>query len=201
MRRIMLTPIALATWISFCIPSADAAIATALVMAGSGGDPALITDATGQVHDASRLRQENPDTGDELYIGLTQIPASQLRARGIPLALALNHCNNLTLGWQLWSEAHAFAKTRQTTQWKAISLAFTWYRIRQDVLEIPFSKKAAELALAHQPVAPASVGSRLYSEVAASWANGQAQLLRLEFPGSHLDRSHALVRWARNSIE
>jgi len=194
----MLTPIALATWISFCIPSADTALATALVMAGSGGDPTLVTDATGLTQGRAVLRQ---DSQDEFYIGLAQIPASQLRAMGIPLEVALNNCTNLTLGWSLWSEAHTYAKTKQPTKWKAVSLAFSWYRSRQPVLETPFSKKATDLAIAYVPVAPAAFGSRFYNEVAATWANGQAQLLRLESSGSSLGQSHALSNWARSGVE
>ena len=193
----MFDAVALATWIAFCIPSADPAIATALVMAGSGGAPALIADKEGQALPARTALQADQDT----YVGLTQIPAKQLRARGIPLIVALNPCVNLMLGWQLWSTAHLRAKVQQPSQWKAVSLAFSMYHDHQAVLETPFSKKATDLAIKHVPVAPARPGSRLYNEVASVWANGQAHLLRLEMSDSALGQSQALAATARVSAE
>lgn len=194
----MLSPIALATWIAFCMPGADSAIAFAMVMAGSGGNPDLITDAQGQPRKMKDLKNAN---AEELYVGLTQIPARQLKARGIPVELALHRCTNLAIGWQLWSEAHTAAKVQQPTQWKAVSLAASIYRENRAVLETPYSKKLTDLAIAHVPVAPAPHGSRLYNEVAADWANGQRLLLRLEYPESQLGRSQTMGHWIRTTTE
>ena len=193
----MIAPVTLATWIAFCSPSADPALATALVMAGSNGDPALITDAGGQLQNVAVLRKPGQQ---EFYVGLTQIPASQLRAAGIPPEAALNPCNNISLGWKLWSEAHTYAKTKEPTQWKSVSFAFSWYRDRQPALETPYSKKATNLAINHTPVAPAPAGSVLYNEIAAIWSIGQAQILRSELPGSQLHQSNSLAGWARTNL-
>lgn len=194
----MLSPIALATWIAFCMPGADSAIAFAMVMAGSGGNPDLITDAQGQTRKLQDLKNVN---AEELFIGLTQIPVSQLKARGIPMTVALHRCANLAIGWHLWSEAHTTAKGQQPTQWKAVSLAASIYRENRAVLETPYSKKVTDLAIAHVPVAPAPHGSRLYNEVAADWANGQTLMLRLEYPESQLGRSQIMGYWIRATTE
>lgn len=200
----MLEPTILATWISLCIPWADPTLATALATAGSRAEPYLIADAQGNARTAASLQDgirqlRGGDGGKELYIGLTQLPSSRLRALGVPLEVALEPCSNLTLGWQLWEEAHAYARTRQATPMKALSLAFSWYRTRQDVLETPYSKQATDMILSFQPVPPAPFGSRLYHEIAAAAANGRALLLRLESPGSALGNSGALAGWARAS--
>lgn len=194
----MLSPVVLATWIAFCTPSADPAIATAMVMAGSSGNPDLIVDAQGQARKAQDLTNAK---AEELYIGLTQIPASQLKARGIPVEVALNRCANLALGWSLWSAAHATAQTQHPTKWKAVSLAFSIYRENRAALETPYSKKATDLAIAYKPVAPAPHGSRLYNEVAAGWTNGQALLLRLEYPQSQLGHAQIMGQQVRAGIE
>jgi hypothetical protein len=194
----MLSPIALATWIAFCMPGADNAIAFAMVMAGSGGNPDLITDAQGQVRKVKDLKGAE---ANDLYVGLTQVPVRQLKARGIPVEIALHRCANLAIGWHVWSEAHTTAKIQQPTQWKAVSLAFSIYRENRAVLETPFSKKATDLAIAHRPVAAAPHGSRLYNEVAADWANGQTLLLRLEHPESQLGRAQTMGYWIRSATE
>jgi len=193
----MLSATVLATWIAFCIPTADPAIATALVMAGSGGNPALIADKAGQPLPSAALAQP----AQEAFVGLTQIPAAQLRTIGVPPALALNTCTNLMLGWQLWSAAHAKAQEQEKTKWKAVSLAFSIYHDGQAALETPYSQKATDLAIKHEPVAPARPGSRIYNEVVASWANGQALLLRLESPGSLLGQAQAVAAAVRSGIE
>jgi hypothetical protein len=199
----MFEPVVLATWISLCIPWADPTVAAALATAGSNAHPYLVAEANGATTRADslregieRLRDKNDGTA-ELYIGLTQLPASRLRAFGIPLEVALEPCANLTLGWQFWEEAHAYARTRQGTPMKAISLAFSWYRTRQEILDTPYSKQATDLILSFRPVSPAPFGSRTYLEIAAAAANGRAQLQRLESPGSALGSALALAGQAR----
>ncbi|GAB1393666.1 hypothetical protein MASR1M60_18300 [Rhodocyclaceae bacterium] len=193
----MLSPVALATWIALCMPGADNAVAFAMIMAGSGGNPDLITDAQGQMHNVADLKNAK----EERYVGLAQIPLSQLKARGIPVEVALHRCANLAIGWHLWSEAHMTAQAKEPTKWKAVSLAFSLYRENRAVLETPYSKKATDLAIAHVPVAPAPHGSRLSNEAAADRANGQALLLRLEYPQSLLGRAQTMSYWIRSSAE
>lgn len=201
----MFEPVVLATWISLCIPWADPTVAAALATAGSNAHPYLVAETNGATTKADSLREgiarlREKSSAPELFIGLTQLPASHLRTLGIPLEVALEPCANLTLGWQFWQEAHAYARTRQSTPMKAISLAFSWYRLRQDILETPYSKQATDLIMSFQPVAPAPFGSRTYQEIAAAAANGRAQLLRLDFPGSALGNATALAGWARQGM-
>ncbi|MEW6164285.1 MAG: hypothetical protein AB1642_04405 [Pseudomonadota bacterium] len=200
----MLSPVALATWIAFCVPQADPKLLHVLATVGSGGEAYLITEAGGQTRVPASLpegiRWLGRDIPGERHIGLTQIPAATLRQIGIPQEVALPECANLAIGWQLWSDAHMAAQVKQKTPMKAISLAFARFHDRQEALETPYSQKAVDMVLNFRPVAPAPLGSPLYFEVAAAAANHHAMLLRLEFPGSQLGSAAALAQWSRTLL-
>lgn len=198
----MLSPVLLATWIAYCVPTAHPVLAHALVHAGSAGEAWLVTDAAGRkLAAASRAEARSavnaaPAEG-ELYIGLTQVPRSSLRALGIPAEAALEPCINLRVGYELLTGAYLYAAGVEKTPWKTLTIAFAYYRIRQRSLDDAFATKAIELVRKGEYGNPAPFGSRLYMAVAAEAESSLAQLMGISATQLHARgrlSSSAMVR-------
>ncbi len=202
----MLSPVALATWISLCTPWAEPRLLTALVVAGSAGDPYLITDAadkplaSGSPKDALRVLRQLP-AGSEAYIGLTQLPVSKLAALGLHPEAALDPCGNLEVGYQLLLNARAEAGKVEKSPWKTVSVAYSLYRSGKAVIDGPFARKATDHLMKGTTVAPAPLGSPLRYSILAEWSAGLAmrEAARYGTPRpAPLVHSLAVARWARS---
>lgn len=201
----MLSPLALATWISICTPWAEPKLLTALVVAGSGGVPFLITEASGQSFEAksqaeltTHYRQLKPE--GEQFIGLTQIPASRLIAIGLHPEVAMDVCMNLEIGYHLFTIAHEQASKVEKSPWKTVSVAYSIYRSGQAVLDSPFARKATDHLMSGATLAPAPLNSPLRHGIIAEWSAAMAtrQAGRYSSPRfSPLLESAAISEWAR----
>lgn len=202
----MLSPVAIATWISLCVPWAEPRLAAALVEAGSGGQPFLITEASGQPFAAKTyaeavryIRQLKP--AGEVYLGLAQVPLSSLTRMGLSAEHGLDNCGSLELGYAMFLEAYEQAGKVEKSPWKTISVAYSIYRTRQKTVDTPFGKKATDFLMNAPVVAPAPTGSPLRHGILAEWSAGLASLQSIQHPGGNLSlltESEAIVRWARS---
>lgn len=201
----MLTPIAVATWISMCIPWAEPRLAAALVAAGSGGEPLMIANAKGEPLVAkslleARAKLKELPAKDEVFIGLMQIPASSLDKAGIARDAALDTCGNLEIGYQLLTQSHAIAEKAERSPWKVLSIAFNHYRDGKILIDTPYSRKVVDYLMKSRVVDPAPSNSPLRHEVVAGWSAGLANRVasRTSSPRpSVLSESVAIARWAR----
>ena len=202
----MLSPVAIATWISLCIPWAEPRLAAALVEAGSGGEPFLVTEASGQPFAAKTyaeavryVRQLKP-TG-EVYLGLAQVPLSSIKRMGLSAEHALDNCGSLELGYTMFLEAYEQAGKVQKSPWKTVSVAYSIYRTHQKAVDTPFGKKATDF-LMNAPVAtPAPIDSPLRHGILAEWSAGLASRQSIQHPSENLSlltESEAIARWARS---
>lgn len=184
----MLSPVALATWISFCIPWAEPSLTTALIEAGSGREPFLIADAgarkdIGRTQTEAldllraRLRPAEPPSApvfEELYIGLTQIPISAMRELAIDPEVALDICANLEIGYTLFLGAHQLAEKTEKNPWKRTSLAYNYFRTREKKYDTPYSTRATDYLKSGKLTLPATMNDTLYHAIAAEWSSGLA---------------------------
>lgn len=201
----MLSPLALATWISICTPWAEPRLLSALVVAGSGGVPFVITEASGQNFVAksqaeltTRYRQLKPE--GEVFIGLTQIPASRLIALGLHPEDAMDVCMNLEIGYHLFTIAHEQARKVEKSPWKTVSVAYSIFRTGQVVVDSPFGRKATDHLMSGANVSPAPMNSPVRHGILAEWSSAIAtrQAARYSYPRlSPLLESAAIVEWAR----
>jgi hypothetical protein len=202
----MLSPLAVATWISICTPWAEPRLLAALVTAGSGGEPFMINAGTDQAYigksqaDAIRYFRQLKPAG-EVYLGLTQVPLSKLTALGIHPETALETCGNLEIGYHLFNTAHEQAEKSEKSPWKTTSVAYSIYRTGQIVVDSPFGKKATDYLMKSEVIHPASINSMLRHSIMAEWSAGIAsrQASRHTRPRlAPLLESAAIVEWARN---
>lgn len=204
----MLSPIAISTWIAFCIPWAEPRLAAALIAAGSEGEPFLVTDgkdlrfAGKSAAESIRfLRSRTADpAGETLYLGLTQIPSFALKEIGIAPEIALDKCSNLEIGYTLFLGAHSHASTVEKSPWKTTSVAYAYFRTRQTVIDAPYAKKATDYLMKEPLVPPAGMNDPIYHAVAAEWSAGMASRhsMRNPDPGkSLLALSGDIAKWAR----
>lgn len=201
----MLSPLVLATWISICTPWAEPRLLVALVMAGSGGEAFMVSDAAGQnfigktqAETSLHLRELKPS--DELYIGLTQIPVSKLTTLGLHAETALDICSNLEIGYHLLTEAHMLAGNKEKSPWKRISAAYSIYRTGKAAIDSPFGRKATDYLMQAATLAPAPMNSPLRHALMSEWSSGLAtrQANRYSTPQlSPLVESAAISSWAR----
>jgi hypothetical protein len=182
----MLSPIALATWISICIPWAEPRLAAALAHAGSANNPYQITErdkptlTPEKQGDASKLLQarltQSPTSSNsqspELFIGLTQIPLSSLRELNIDPLVALDVCANLEIGYSLFLEAHALAAAKESNPWKRTALAYNYYREREKRYESPYFDKVKDFLSNSPYIQPAHFGSSLHHAILAQSSAG-----------------------------
>lgn len=182
----MLSPVALATWISFCVPWAEPRLAAALVIAGSGGDAYAIADVTGRLdtpttHAAAieKLRSRtstDPANATQptkpLYLGLTQIPLISLRTLSISPELALEKCANLEIGYSLFLHAYDAASKIEKDPWRRTALAYNYYRTGEKSFSTPYSKSAIDVLKAGNFANPASFNDPLRNIIAAEWSSG-----------------------------
>jgi len=200
----MLDAVAIATWISVCIPWAEPRLAAALVNAGSGGEPLMIF-SPGKTPDVAVSRRDalaklTAAASEQPLVGLTQIPSRALDAAGLPRDAALDTCANLEIGYQLLMQAYEQARTITTSPWKQVSIAFNVFRDGKAQLESPYSKKAVEYLMNSPAVAPASVNSALRHEIIAAWSAGLANRSASTAATPRLStliESASLVSWAR----
>lgn len=202
----MLSPIAVATWISICTPWAEPRLLAALVAAGSGGEPYLISSATAPLFvgasyaDVIRhFRQMKPS--GEVYLGLAQIPLSKLKALGIHPETALETCGNLEIGYHLLNSAHEQAEKSEKSPWKTVSVAYSIYRSGQIIVDSPFGKKATDYLMKSEFAQPAPINSLLRHGIMAEWSAGLAS----RQAGRHTEpkltpllESTAIAAWARS---
>lgn len=210
----MLSPVALSTWIAFCVPWAEPRLAAALVAAGSAGEPYLVVDANDQKFVGKtpsesvrfiRKRTAKPtDTAktaaDTLYIGLTQIPSFALRELGIDPEIALDKCSNLEIGYSIFLAAYSHAQTVEKSPWKTTSVAYNFFRNRQSVIDTPYAKRATDYLMQGTVVSPAGMNDPIYHAVVAEWSAGLAarHAMRIQQPGpSLLAESSEITQWAR----
>jgi hypothetical protein len=201
----MLSPIAIATWISFCVPWAEPRLAAALIDAGSGGEPFVITDSAGKAFVAKNQAEaihhlrNNSDPG-ERFLGLTQIPSSALAPLGLNPEHVLDKCTNLEVGYHLLTLAYEHAQKVEKSPWKTVSVAYSYYRNRQVLIDTPFARKATDHLMKAPIVQPAPMGSPLRHSIMAEWSAGlasrQGSLTRSPTL-SALVESEALSQWAR----
>lgn len=210
----MLSPIAIATWIAFCIPWAEPRLAASLISAGSEGEPYLVTDGSGKSfvgkspadgirymrqQAAESKAQSTPDT-PPLYIGLMQIPSFALKQLGVDPEVAMDKCSNLEIGYTLFVAAHNHAGSVEKSPWKTLSVAYAYFRDRQNLIDTPYAKKATDYLMKAAIVAPAGMNDPIYHSVAAEWSAGLASRhsMRNGEPGkSLLVTSDDLTKWAR----
>lgn len=186
----MLSPLALATWISFCLPGVDPTIPTALVTAGSGGEPYLIVDAGGQATPHPTLAAALADLRGrqpvgELFLGLAGVPRSAALAAGFSPEEALDICGSLEIGHQLYLAAYRHAQKTEKTPWKTLGVAFSWYRARQTAIDLPYTRKATDFLAAPRLVAAAGINDPLRWQIASEWSAGLAQRLAMRATGLH----------------
>ena len=202
----MLSPIAVATWISICTPWAEPRLLAALVTAGSGGHPFMVSTGEDQAYvgksqaEAIRYFRQLKPTG-EVYLGLTQVPLSKLTALGIHPETALETCGNLEIGYHLLNTAHEQAANSEKSPWKTASVAYSIYRTGRVVVDSPFGKKATDYLMKAEITHPASINSMLRHSIMAEWSSGLAarQASRHTQPRlAPLLESTAIVEWARN---
>lgn len=201
----MLSPVAIATWISLCIPWAEPRLAAALVEAGSGGQPFLVTETNGQPFAAKSyaeavryVRQLKPS--GEVYLGLAKVPLSSLRQIGLSAEHGLDNCGSLELGYAMFLNAYEQAGKIQKSPWKMTSVAYAIYRDRQKVVDTPFGKKATDFLMNAAVVSPAPTDSPLRFAILAEWSAGLASRQSTQHPGENLSlltESEAIARWAR----
>ena len=183
----MLTPVAIATWISFCVPWAEPRLLAALIEAGSAGDPYLIADdADGRNSPATqaaaiktlrkRVAQEaSPNKGSNaLYLGLTQLPTRSLPALGVSPEVAIDKCANLEIGYTLFLSAYEEAGKKEKSPWKRLSAAYNYYRTGVMALDTPYSKRATDYLMSGKVIAAAAMTDPLYHSVAGEWSAGMA---------------------------
>lgn len=195
----MLTPVAVATWISFCIPWADPVVTAALVSAGSGGEPYLVTDATGQrfvgrslMEAAAHVKKQPPSA--ELYLGLAQVPLSSLRQRGYVPDDALDKCGSLETGYEIFLSSYEYARTIEKTPWKILAAAFSHYRSHGVAIDTPFAKAATDFVLQNKAVAPAPISHEQYRDMVREWSAAFAQRLSHRATALHANaRQYAAV--------
>lgn len=202
----MLSPVAIATWISFCIPWAEPRLAAALVEAGSGGEAFLVAEANGQPFAAKthaeavrHVRQLKPS--GEVYLGLAQVPLSSLNRMGLGAEHALDNCSSLELGYAMFLEAYEQARKVEKSPWKTLSVAYSIYRTRQKAIDTPFGKKATDFLMKGSMVNPAPSGSPLRHGIAAEWSAGLVSRQSIQNAGKKstlLTESEAITRWARD---
>lgn len=195
----MLTPVAVATWIAFCIPWADPVATAALVSAGSGGEPYLVTDAAGQrfvgktlIEAAAHVKKQPPNA--ELYLGLAQVPLSALRQRGYLPDDALDKCGSLETGYEVLLSAYEQARNVEKTPWKILAAAFSYYRTRSFAIDTPFAKAATDFVLQNKAVAPAPISHEQYRDMVREWSAAFAQRLSHRATSLHANaRQYAAV--------
>ncbi len=210
----MLSPIALSTWIAFCIPWAEPRLAAALVTAGSAGEPYLVAGTNDEkfvgktpAESVRYIRKRKSDAADTnkpapttLYIGLTQIPSFALQELGIDPEIALDKCSNLEIGYSIFLAAYSHAQTVEKSPWKTTSVAYNFYRNRQNVIDTPYAKRATDYLMQGTIVYPAGMNDPIYHSVAAEWSAGLAARhgMRVQQPGpSLLAESNEISQWAR----
>ena len=201
----MLSPLALATWISVCTPWAEPRLLTALVVAGSGGDAFMITDGSeqpyignSQAEAVQHFRRLKPE--GELFIGLTQIPTSKLIALGLHPETALDTCSNLEIGYFLLTQAHKQASTVEKTPWKTVSVAYSIFRSGKVMIETPFARKATEYLMSGATVSPAPSTSPLRHGILQEWSAGLATRHAARYSAPRfapLTESAMLADWSR----
>jgi hypothetical protein len=201
----MLSPVAIATWISFCIPWAEPRLAAALVEAGSGGEPFVITAATGAPFTATTfaeavhyVRQFKPE--GEIYLGLAQVPLSALKRMGLGPEHALDKCGSLEIGYTLLLDAYVLAWKTEKSPWKTVSVAYSIYRNGQKTIDTPFGKKATDFLMKATHVAPAAFDNPLRHGIVAEWSAGVVSRQNAQNPNgklSTLSEAEAVARWAR----
>jgi len=204
----MLSPVAIATWISFCIPWAEPRLTAALIEAGSGGEQYLVTQSTGESFTGKNyaaalrhFRQTKP--AGEVYLGLAQVPLSALYRLGLSVEYALDTCGSLEVGYALFLNAYEQARKSEKSPWKTISVAYSYYRTRQLVIDTPFAKKATEILMKGQSVSPLPTGSPLRHQIVAEWSAGLTSRQNSQAKGSSLslmNESEAISHWARSQF-
>lgn len=200
----MLDAVAIATWISVCIPWAEPRLAAALVVAGSGGEPLMIT-SLGKAPVVPGSRKEAyaliaATRNEQVLVGLTQIPGRTLDAAGLPRETALDACGNLEIGYQVLMQAYEQAKKAERSPWKQVSLAFNLFRDGKLQIETPYSKKVVEHLMTASSIAPAPMNSALRHEVVAAWSAGLATRTASQAKAPQLSilaESSAIASWAR----
>lgn len=201
----MLSPVAIATWISFCIPWAEPRLAAALVEAGSGGEPFVITEANGSPFktatyaEAVRYARQLKPSG-EVYLGLAQVPLSALNRMGLGPEHALDKCGSLELGYTLFLDAYAQAGKTEKSPWKTVSVAYSIYRDGQKLIDTPFGKKATDFLMKGTYAAPAAMDNPLRHGIVAEWSAGLASRQNAQNPSgklSMLAEAEAIARWSR----
>lgn len=177
----MMEPALVAAWIAFCIPWADPLIAAALVHAGSGGEPYLVTDAAGKTFagktaaEADAYARRQAASGGELYLGLAQVPLSTLRQEGYRTDDGLDRCGSLDIGYQSFSAIYQATLAREKTPARALPPAFAYYRTRSYAADAEFARKAAEYVLKNQTPAPVPLSLGQRQDMFREWAAGLAQ--------------------------
>lgn len=201
----MLSPVALATWISFCTPWAEPRLLSALVAAGSEGEPFLVADAGGTTRVGRTLAEgighwRALQPKGEAYVGLTQIPVSRLASLGIHPETALDICANLEIGYHLLTSSYEMATKVEKSPWKTISVTYAIYRTNQPSIDSPYARKATDHLMKARPAAPAPLGSPLRHAIMAEWSAGLAmrQAARHQAPlPSPLTEASRIAVWAR----
>lgn len=202
----MLSPIAVATWISICTPWGEPRLLAALVTAGSGGQPYMISNANETLFvgkssaDAIRYFRQLKPSG-EVYLGLAQVPLSKLKTMGIHPETALETCGNLEIAYHLFNAAHEQAEKSEKSPWKTTSVAYSIYRNGQIMVDSPFGKKATDYLMKSEFVQPASINSLLRHSILAEWSAGLASRhasRHTEPKLAPLLESTAIVAWARS---
>jgi hypothetical protein len=179
---------------------------SALVAAGSQGEPFLISDAGGTAHGAPTLADaitywRSLQPKGEAYIGLTQIPASRLSSLGIHPETALETCANLEIGYHLLSTAYEKASKVEKSPWKTISITYAIFRANQVAIDLPYARKATDHLMGRPAVAPAPLGSPLRHAITAEWSAGLASRLaarHLSPTPTPLAEASRIAAWARS---
>jgi hypothetical protein len=178
---------------------------TALVLAGSGGEAFMISDASGQSFignsqtEAVRHFRELKSAG-ESFIGLTQIPISKMNALGLHPELAMDVCGNLEIGYYLLIQAHEQALKIDKSPWKALSITYSVFRSGKPASDSTYAQKAVDYLMSGTTTAPAPLSSSLHHGILAEWSAALAtrQAARYSSPRlAPLIESAAITAWAR----
>jgi hypothetical protein len=106
----------------------------------------------------------------------------------------------LEVGYHLLTMAYEHAQKVEKSPWKTASVAYSYYRNKQVLVDTPFARKATDHLMKAPIVQPAPMGSPLRHSIMAEWSAGlasrQASLTRTPML-SALTESEALSQWAR----
>ncbi len=201
----MLSPLAIATWISFCIPWAEPKLAAALAHAGSEGTPYLVSYVSGQVITGKTIGEilahlRTQKVTEERYVGLLQIPQTSLNAMRIDAQEAVTTCRNLEIGYSLYAKAYERAQATEKSPWKTTALAFNYFRSGKKVADTPYSQKAVEYLRNSPLIEPAPLNSPLRYAIVATWS-AELAIGQRGYEGSTttslLTESRLIADWAR----